>query len=96
MGATDLMVWIVAGYGLLIIAYAFEMRTYARKMTVRITVAYGLAAVANVVLNLRWVPRIGALGAAKATFATFAVYLMAMIVLEMGFIKLGKQKSFSL
>lgn len=96
VGATDLMVWIVAGYGLLIIAYAFEMRTYARKMTVRITVAYGLAAIANVLLNLRWIPRIGALGAAKATCATFAVYLLAMIVLEMGFVKLGKQKSFSL
>ena len=94
--ATDLMVWIVAGYGLLIIAYAFEMRTYARKMTVRITVSYGLAAIANILLNLRWIPQIGALGAAKATFATFAVYLMAMIVLEMGFIKLGNQKSSSL
>jgi O-antigen/teichoic acid export membrane protein len=83
-GAPDLMRWIAGGYAVLIVASVFEMSSYAYKRTARITISYGLAATVNVLLNLLWVPKWGALGAARATFSTFAVYGVVMSVLMRG------------
>jgi O-antigen/teichoic acid export membrane protein len=82
-GAPDLMRWIAGGYAVLIVASTFEMSSYASKRTARITVSYGVAAVVNVLLNVLWIPKSGALGAARATFSTFVVYgtVMGALVL---------------
>jgi O-antigen/teichoic acid export membrane protein len=76
--AQDLMVWIVAGYGLLVVAAPFEMRAYARKTTWVLGTGWSAAALANLVLNLAWIPMWGPVGAARATLVSFAVYLVAV------------------
>jgi O-antigen/teichoic acid export membrane protein len=76
--AHGLMIWVVAGYGLLIVAGPFEMRAYARRTTWVLGLGWGAAALANVVLNLAWIPTWGPLGAARATLASFAVYLVVL------------------
>jgi O-antigen/teichoic acid export membrane protein len=76
--AGDLMIWIVAGYGLLVIAAPFEMRVYSRKATWVLGLGWGTAAVVNLVLNISWIPVWGAGGAARATLASFAVYLAVL------------------
>jgi O-antigen/teichoic acid export membrane protein len=73
--ASDLMMWIVAGYGLLIVAAPFEMRAYARRTTRVLGMGWGAAASANLILNLTWIPVWGPIGAARATLASFVVYL---------------------
>jgi len=73
--AHDFMIWIVAGYGLLVISAPFEMRAYARKTTWVLGAGWAAAALANLVLNLAWIPVWGPGGAARATLASFAVYL---------------------
>jgi O-antigen/teichoic acid export membrane protein len=72
--AHELMRWIVTGYGLLVIAGPFEMRAYARRTTWVLGLGWGTAALANLVLNLAWIPVWGSVGAARATVASFAVY----------------------
>jgi O-antigen/teichoic acid export membrane protein len=76
--AQDLMVWIVAGYGLLVVAAPFEMRAYARKTTWVLGTGWSAAALANLVLNLAWIPMWGPVGAARATLVSFAVYLVVL------------------
>lgn len=76
--ARELMMWIVAGYGLLVVAAPFEMRAYARRTTWVLGMAWGGAALANLVLNLVWIQVWGPIGAARATLASFAVYLVLL------------------
>jgi len=78
-GAPALMNWIAAGYGMLIIAHACDIKSYAQKRTLLMTIAYGLAAAANIALNLLWIPRLGGLGAAQATCVSHGVYLCVML-----------------
>jgi O-antigen/teichoic acid export membrane protein len=73
--AGELMLWIVAGYGLLVVAAPFEMRAYARRTTWVLGVGWAAAALVNIGLNLVWIPMWGPVGAARATLASFAVYL---------------------
>jgi O-antigen/teichoic acid export membrane protein len=75
VGAHELMGWIVAGYGLLVLAGPFEMRAYARKATSVIGIGWALAALANLGLNIAFIPLWGAVGAAQATLGSCAVYL---------------------
>lgn len=79
-GAVKLMPWIAGGYGLLIVAWAFDISAYAKKKTKVITISYCIAAGVNIVLNILLIPGIGALGAAISTFLTFLVYLIAMVL----------------
>jgi O-antigen/teichoic acid export membrane protein len=76
--AHHLMMWIVAGYGLLVVAAPFEMRAYARRATRVLGVGWGAAALVNIILNLAWIPVWGPVGAARATLASFAVYLIVL------------------
>jgi O-antigen/teichoic acid export membrane protein len=76
--AHELMMWIVAGYGLLVVAGPFEMRAYARRTTWVLGLGWGAAALANLVLNLAWIPTWGPIGAARATLVSFAVYLVVL------------------
>jgi O-antigen/teichoic acid export membrane protein len=76
--ANDLMMWIVAGYGLLVVAAPFEMRAYARRATWVLGIGWGAAALVNVILNLAWIPVWGPVGAARATLASFAAYLIVL------------------
>ncbi len=77
-GIRPLMVWLAAGYGLLAISTSFETEAFARKKTLILTMAYGVAAAVNIVFNLSLIPKVGILGAAQATCVTFAVYLLIL------------------
>ncbi len=79
-GARPLLAWLVAGNGFLVISYAYETEAVARKTTAVLTLAPGLAAVTNVLVNLALIPRMGTLGAGVATCVGYAVYLATMIV----------------
>jgi O-antigen/teichoic acid export membrane protein len=74
----DLMIWIVAGYSLLVVAAPFEMRAHARRTTWVLGVGWAAAAIVNLALNLAWIPVWGSMGAARATLASIAVYLMVL------------------
>jgi O-antigen/teichoic acid export membrane protein len=76
--AHDLMIWLVAGYGLLVVAAPFEMRAYARRTTWALGAGWAAAASVNLALNLIWIPLWGPLGAARATLAGFVVYLAVL------------------
>jgi len=79
-GAISLILWIGGGYLLLATAWAFDMFTYARSKTGLRALAFAVAAVGNIVLNLYLIPRQGIMGAAWATFYTFLIYLIVMSV----------------
>jgi len=74
-GASNLFPWVAASGAFLTIAGVFECEFLADKRTWRLTVSYLIAAVANLVLNLLLIPRMGARGAAISMCVSFAVYL---------------------
>jgi len=78
-GAFELMMWIVGGYFLLSVTYAFNLFAYARKRTNFIAIAYGISALSNIILNFYLVPKMGIMGAARSTFLTFLIYFMLML-----------------
>lgn len=82
VNALPLLLWVAAGYSLLGIASSFELKAYAGKRTAVISIAYGIAAVVNLGLNLLWIPSDGALGAARATFFGYLVYLLSIAVIS--------------
>lgn len=83
VNALPLLLWVAAGYSLLGVATTFELKAYAGKRTAVIGIAYALAAVVNLVLNLLWIPADGALGAARATFFGFLAYLFSIAILSL-------------
>ena len=79
-GAKEILLWVSIGYALLSVAASFEMKNYAAKTTLVVGASYGIAAATNVVLNLLWIPKLGALGAAKATCFGYATYFLVLVV----------------
>ncbi|RLB00680.1 MAG: hypothetical protein DRG83_11180 [Deltaproteobacteria bacterium] len=88
-GAVSLILWIGGGYLLLATAWAFDMFTYARSKTGLRAVAFAVAAVGNIVLNLYLIPRQGIMGAAWATFFTFVLYFVVMATFYIRWLKRG-------
>ncbi len=80
IGSDAILVWVAAGQACLIASFALDMRAYARKRTVAITLAMGLSAVVNLALNVLLIPSRRAEGAAIAMFAGYLVYLTTIIV----------------
>ena len=81
-GARELLLWVSIGYALLSVAASLEMKNYAAKTTLVVGTSYGIAAATNVVLNLLWIPKLGALGAAKATCFGYATYLAVLVIVN--------------
>ena len=79
--AAGLLLWVAMGYGFLAISMSFDLAAYGEKRTVDIFVAYGIAAVTNVTLNIALIPDHGAKGAVIATFASLFCYLVAISLL---------------
>ena len=79
--AYEVLLWVASGYAALSVASTFELRAYAGKKTANIGLAYAIAGLTNLGLNLLWVPQQGATGAAKATFFGFLVYLIVLAAL---------------
>jgi len=75
-GSEPLLGWLAAGQACFIVASSMEMRAFAKKATLALSVASGTAALVNLSLNLWWVPVRGAKGAAMATFFGYLVYLV--------------------
>lgn len=73
-GALPLLPWIAAAGGFLAMSGTFEVQMFTDKATWRITVAYGIAAVVNVGLNLLLIPGMGTKGAAIAMCTSYALY----------------------
>ena len=86
-GAVSLILWIGGGYLLLATAWAFDMFTYARSKTGVRALAFAVAAVGNIVLNLYLIPRQGIMGAAQATFFTFVLYFVVMATFYIRWLK---------
>ena len=83
-GAKILMLWLVVGGGFLIVSFGMDMRAYAEKRTIILTISYGFAAATNIIMNLILIPNHGAVGAATSTAGSFALYLIAMILFQYG------------
>lgn len=66
----------LVGYGLVCwnMGTLFHFGLEMRKQTIFITGMVSVAALINIVLNLIWIPRYGALGAAWATFIAYLAY----------------------
>jgi len=80
-GATQLMLWLVAGNGFLVIAAAYEVEAMARKTTKVLTISMGVGATANVLTNLALIPSHGTLGAAIATFVGYGLHALTLATL---------------
>jgi len=63
------------------------MFTYARSKTGVRALAFAVAAVGNIVLNLYLIPRQGIMGAAQATFFTFVLYFVVMATFYIRWLK---------
>lgn len=73
--AEELLVWVAAGYGFLAVSMSFDLAAYGEKRTPDIFVAYGFAAILNVVFNIMLIPEHEAMGAVIATLIScFFIY----------------------
>jgi O-antigen/teichoic acid export membrane protein len=80
--ALPILMWVAAGYALLGVASSFELKAYAGKRTFVISLAYGVATIVNLGLNMLWIPSDGAVGAARATFFSYMAYLISIFFIS--------------
>lgn len=74
-GATAILVWVSVGYALIMVVQTVENRLLSMTHSKTLIVPSTLAAIANIILNLVLIPRLGVIGAAQATAGSFAVHL---------------------
>jgi len=76
-----LLFWIALGYGFLSVSMSFDLAAYGNKRTTDILIANTGAAIANVSLNVIFIPDHGAMGAVIATVISLFFYLIIISVL---------------
>lgn len=76
--AVSVMLWIGAGYALMIVGQTLEHGLMVRNMTGRLVVPTAASALVNIALNLVLIPRWGLVGAAVATTAAFALQVLLL------------------
>ncbi len=80
-GVSNLLLWIALGYACLGVSYSFDLAAHGSAKTRYMMIASGVAAAANVGLNLLLVPAGGAEAAAVATAAALVLYAASMAAL---------------
>jgi O-antigen/teichoic acid export membrane protein len=79
-GGADLMPWICAGHGLLVVCFVLEKSCYAHKCTGRVVLTQATGAVLSIVLGIPLILAVGILGAAMAVPLYYGAQLLVTLL----------------